>query len=158
MVASSGSIGLDETLDLHLEVPRLLLKDKRGPGPLRCHITGTVRDPKIAAEGATLAVHLTDAKHAALKVENVDLKFSVEGPEGARMLTLAPATILAKHKLTPDLDDELLHLIVPTIGDLGGVQGEISLALDTFRVPLGVPIREAAKKVELVGHRSRHPG
>ena len=55
------------------------------------------------------------------------------------MLTLAPVTLFEKQKLTPEVGDELLHLVAPTLGDFTGVQGEISLSLDTFRVPLGVP-------------------
>jgi len=67
------------------------------------------------------------------------------------MLTLAPVTIFKKLKLTPEVGDELLHLIVPTLSDLTGVQGEISLSFEKFRVPLGVPESELEKKVELAG-------
>ena len=47
--------------------------------------------------------------------------------------------------------DELLHLIVPTLSDLSGVQGEISLSFEKLRIPLGVPGSELEKKVELAG-------
>ena len=77
VVSSRGSIGLDETLDLHLELPRLR-KDKRDKGPVKCHITGTLSDPKIAVPDASLVVQLTDADKATLTVDNVNLKFSVE--------------------------------------------------------------------------------
>jgi hypothetical protein len=52
--------------------------------------------------------------------------------------------------------DELLHLIAPTLSDLTGVKGAISLSLETFRVPLGVPISELEKKVELAGKLQLH--
>jgi hypothetical protein len=50
----------------------------------------------------------------------------------------------------------LLHLIAPTLADLSGVQGEISLSFEKFRVPLGVPKDEFAKKVELAGKLQLH--
>jgi hypothetical protein len=157
VIASRGSIGIDETLDLHLEFPRLLRKGERAKGPVQCHITGTIRQPKIAVADASLVVQLTEGKKAALKVDNVNLSFSVEESKTGRMLALAPVSVFEKRKLTPELDDQLLQLIAPTLADLAGVQGgAVSLNLDSFRVPLGVPIREAAKKVELAGKLQLH--
>ena len=73
-----------------------------------------------------------------------------------RMLTLAPVKVFDKQKLTPKMGDQLLSLIDPTLTDLTGVQGTISLSLDTFRVPLGVPKDEFVKKVELSGKLHLH--
>ena len=72
------------------------------------------------------------------------------------MLALAPVVLFEKLKLTPEVGDELLHLIAPTLSELTGVQGEISLSLDRFRVPLGVPGSEFAKKVDLAGKLQLH--
>jgi hypothetical protein len=55
VISSRGSIGIDETLDLDLEMPRLR-KHQRDKGPLRCHVTGTILEPKIAIEDAPLIV------------------------------------------------------------------------------------------------------
>jgi hypothetical protein len=55
VVRSRGSIGIDETLDLHLELPRLR-KRNRDQGPLQAHVTGTLREPKIAIQDAPLIV------------------------------------------------------------------------------------------------------
>jgi hypothetical protein len=55
VISSRGSIGIDETLDLYLEMPRLR-ENKRDQGPLRCHVTGTIREPKIAIQDAPLVV------------------------------------------------------------------------------------------------------
>jgi len=55
VISSRGSIGIDETLDLYLEIPRLR-KGKRDKGPLHCHVTGTIREPKIAFQDAPLFV------------------------------------------------------------------------------------------------------
>ncbi|QDU19017.1 hypothetical protein [Urbifossiella limnaea] len=155
VVTSRGSIGTDETLDLHVELPRLR-KDKRDGGPVKCHVTGTLSDPKIAVPDASLVVQLTETGKAALTVENVNLVFGVETSKAGRVLTLAPVTVLEKRKVTPEVGDQLLKLIAPTLSDLSGVQGELSLSFDTFRVPLGVPKAEAVKRVELAGKLHLH--
>jgi hypothetical protein len=155
VVRSRGSIGLDETLDLHLELPRLR-KEKSDKGPLQCHITGTIREPKIAIPDASLVVHLTNDENADLRVDNLNLVFSVDTVGDVRMLALAPVKVLDKQKFTPEMGDQLLHLIAPTLGDLAGVQGTISLSFDTFRVPLGVPKTEFVKKVEMSGTLQLH--
>ena len=77
VVSSRGSIGVDETLDLHVEFPRLR-KDKRDKGPVKCHITGTLSEPKISVPDASLVVQLTDTDKATLTVDNVNLTFGVE--------------------------------------------------------------------------------
>jgi hypothetical protein len=150
MIRSRGSIGVDETLDLYLELPQLG-KDKRDKGPLQCHVGGTIREPKIAVRDASLVIRLKESDKAVLTVDNVNLSFSVEDSKNGSMLTLAPVTIFKKQKLTPAVGDQLLHLIVPTLADLTGVQGEISLSFETFRVPLGVTKSEFEKRVELAG-------
>ena len=155
IVTSRGSVGLDESLDLHLEFPRLR-KGKRDGGPVKCHVTGTLSDPKIAVPDASLVVQLTETGKAALTVDNVNLVFGVETSKAGRVLTLAPVTVFEKRKVTPEVGDQLLKLIAPTLSDLSGVQGEISLSFDTFRVPLGVPKAEAVKRVELAGKLHLH--
>jgi hypothetical protein len=150
VISTRGSVGLDETLDLLVELPRLR-KDKLDKGPLQCQVTGRIKEPKIAIKGAPLAIKLKGGDKAALTVDNINLNFSIEDSKDGRTLTLAPVTIFEKQKLTPEVADQLIHLIVPTLTDLAGVQGEISLSLEKFRVPLGIPESELEKKVELAG-------
>jgi hypothetical protein len=150
VIISRGSVGIDETMDLHVDMPRLG-KDQREKGPLQCHITGKLREPKIGIQKAPLVVKLKEGNKAALTVDNVNLSFGIEESKTGRMLTMAPLTIFEKQKLTPEVGDQLLHLIAPTLADLTGVQGEISLSFETFRVPLGLPEIELEKKVELAG-------
>jgi hypothetical protein len=155
VIRSRGSIGIDDNLDLFLQLPRLR-QDKHANGPLQCHVTGSLRAPTIAIQDAALVVKLQDGHKAALTADNVNLSFSVDQSKNGPMLTLAPVTVFKKQRLTPEMGDELLHLIVPTLGDLAGVQGEISLSFETFRVPLGVPPRELEKRVELAGNLQLH--
>jgi DNA-binding protein Fis len=156
VVSSRGSIGMDETLDLRLELPRLREDKQRASGPIQCQITGTLSEPKIAIQGGSLVVNLAGGEKPALKVGNVNLNFSVEDSKDGRMLALAPVVLFEKQKFTPEIGDELLHLVAPTLGDLTGVHGEISLSLDKFRVPLGMPDKELAKRVELAGKLHLH--
>src|SRR5262249_34896802 len=116
--------------------PRLRTGKSKDKGPIPCRITGTTANPKIAIEGASLMVHLGGGDKPSLRVDNLDLKFSVESTKDGRMLTLAPVTVFNKLKLTPEVGDELLHLVAPTLADVTGVQGEITLSLDKFHVPL----------------------
>jgi hypothetical protein len=155
VVQSQGSVGIDETLDIRIDVP-WLRKDKIAKGLFQCIVTGTLNQPTLAIPDASLVVQLKEGEKAALMVENVKLNFSVEETKNGRMLNLAPVTIFEKQKLTPELCGELLPLIVPTLSDLTGVQGEVSLSFDSFRVPLGVPKDEWEKKVELVGKLQLH--
>jgi hypothetical protein len=155
VVSSRGSIGMDEKLDLHLELPRLR-KGKSEKGPLQCRVTGTISEPKIAIQDSFLVVQLKDGDKAALTVDKVNLSFTVEDLKNGRMLTLAPVTIFEKQKLTSEVGDQLLHLIVPTLADLTGVQGDISLSFEIFRVPLGIARSEFEKRVELAGKLQLH--
>jgi hypothetical protein len=155
VISSRGSIGIDETLDLHLELPRLR-EDKGDKGHLQCQVTGSIKEPKITIKDAPLVLKLKGGDKAALRVDHITLNFTVETTRDGRALTLAPVIIFEKQKLTPEVADELIHLIVPTLTDLAGVQGEISLSLEKFRVPLGIPESELEKKVELAGKLQLH--
>jgi hypothetical protein len=154
-ITSSGSLQLDETLDLVVELPRLR-PDKPAQAPLKCRVSGSVNQPKIEVADAALIVLLTDSDKAALSADNLNLTFTVETVEGERMLKLAPVVVFKKQKLTPAVGDELLHLIAPTLADLAGVQGEFSLSIDTFAVPLGASRADFAKKVALAGKLQLH--
>jgi hypothetical protein len=155
VISSRGSISFDETLDLHLDLPRLR-KDKLHKGPLQCHVSGTISRPKIVIPEASLVVQLNVGDKAALTVDNVNLSFGVDTSADGRMLTLAPVTIFENQKLTPEVGGQLLHLIVPTLSDLTGVEGQISQSIEKFRVPLGTAKRELKETVELAGKLQLH--
>jgi hypothetical protein len=155
VVSTRGSVGMDETLNILVELPRLR-KDQIAKGPIQCQITGTIMEPKIAIKEAPLVVKLKGGDKAALTVNNINLNFSIEDSKNGRTLTLAPVTIFEKQKLTPEVADQFLHLVVPSLTDLAGVQGEMSLSFEKFRVPLGIPESELEKKVELAGKLQLH--
>jgi hypothetical protein len=50
LVSSRGSVGLDHSLDLVLELPRLAVPGRPAPagaGPVRLRVTGTIEKPKV---------------------------------------------------------------------------------------------------------------
>src|SRR5262245_4778118 len=105
MIASRGSIVGVEAMNLKVRVPRFR-KGNRDKGPVKCHITGTVGQPKIAIRDAPLVLQLKDGEKAALTTDDLNLSFSVEESKSGRMLTLAPVTVFNKRKLTSEGGDE----------------------------------------------------
>jgi hypothetical protein len=161
VVRSSGSVGFDETLDLHIELPRLLPKEKAAElgtptEPVQVHITGTVSEPILSVRNSTLAVRLPGQKEAILGVNGVDLNFRVVKEEKGRWLVLKPVRFFDRQKLTPKLCDEILARFDPALAGVAGVEGEFSLDLEQFRIPLDVPPEELAKKVEVAGSLRLH--
>jgi hypothetical protein len=156
VVTSRGSVGLDGSLDLNLELPRLR-KEKREPeGPIQCRITGTLTNPQVILKNASLVVNLTGSAKPALRAANVNLSFGVERTKDGPVLVLAPVTVFNKQKLTTEVSDDLIRLIAPTVDDLTGVQGQFSLTLDKFRLPLGVTKDQLLRRAELVGKLQLH--
>jgi hypothetical protein len=56
VITSRGSVGLDRSVDLLVELPRLdkALREKKGPA--KCRITGTLTQPKITVEDGSLVL------------------------------------------------------------------------------------------------------
>src|SRR6516225_2095131 len=55
-VSSWGSVGLDRTLDLHVELPHLDPVERKERSPAKCQVTGTIGSPKIAVQNASLVL------------------------------------------------------------------------------------------------------
>jgi hypothetical protein len=154
-VTSRGSVGLDETLDLHLDLPRLLEANRKERGTIKCRVTGTIQNPKLAVQAPSLLVNLGGNRKLPLDVSNVKLNFAVEHAKAGRFLTMVPVNV-KKQQLSREMADELIHLIAPDFDGITEVQGQISLSLDKFRVPLGVPRDKFAEGVELTGKFRLH--
>ena len=155
-VSSRGSVGLDQTLDLHLELPRLDKAKLRERGPVQCHVTGSVSKPKLSIKGASLVLRLPEQEQPILSVDGIDLSMGVETDKEMPLLVLAPFKVFEKQKLTPALSNELLRLAAPTLGDVADVSGEISLTLDTCRLPIAASKTKLARGVELAGRLQLH--
>jgi hypothetical protein len=156
VIRSSGSVGLDKSLDLVLEVPRLGTAKSKEKGPVKCHVTGTLSKPKLDVKDASLVIHSADSGQPLLDVDGVDLSLGIEGEKGARVLTMAPTQLLNKQKLSAEFNQQLLLLIAPTVENAPDVKGEVSLWVEKLRMPLGVSREQRFKQTEMSGKIQLH--
>ena len=156
-VTSRGSVGLDQTLDLHVELPRLDPALRKEKGPAKCRITGTISNPKVAVEDASLVLRQPDRKEPLIAVDGINLNMQVENTASGRVLAVEPVEVLKKQKLNLGLASGLVRLIAPDVqGSDRQVTGEISLAFKTLRIPLGVARDQLAKRLEAEGTLTLH--
>jgi hypothetical protein len=156
VVRSSGSVGLDKTLDLAFEVPRPDTEKNKGKGPVACHVTGNLAKPQATIKGAFLVIPSPDAGPPLLDIEGVDLDVAVEGGKDSRVLAVAPARLLDKVDVSTAVNDRLLRLVVPTSEDVVDVKGQVSLYVDKLRIPLGVPVDQLIKRLDMSGKVQLH--
>ena len=155
-IKSQGSVGLDESFDILVELPRLDKAKLAEKGPVQCRITGSLNDPQLSMKDASLVVRLPGYDRPVLDVDGIDLAMKVETEEDVPMLAFAPTKVLDQQKVTAGLTDELLRLVAPTLGDVADIEGAVSLTLDQFRVPLGLPKDQFIQNLELAGRLQLH--
>ena len=80
------------------------------------------------------------------------MTFRVEKAEEGRLLTLDPIVIFDRRKISPKLANKLLQLIDPSLGETAQISGEVSLSVDQFRIPLGIPRDQLAKHIKIEGN------
>jgi hypothetical protein len=61
-VSSRGSVGLDKTLDLHVELPRLDQALREEIGRVKAHVTGSLSIPKVLLQDAASTIRQPDRK------------------------------------------------------------------------------------------------
>src|SRR6516165_10280238 len=98
-VTSRGSVGLDKTLDLFAELPRLDEALRKEKGPAKCHITGTIANPKITVEDGTLVLRQHGHKKPIIAADGINLNMQVENTASGRVLLVEPVEIFKKKKL-----------------------------------------------------------
>ena len=145
---------LPELGTITLDKPRIEIELPLGPRPERPErqiptFTGVVRN-------GGLTVRVPGLDEPAIDLEDIDLTFRVVDADGGRVLVVDPVTLFEHRKLSPKLCDKMLDLIAPTLGDTQEVSGEVSFALDKFRVPLGLPKDQVAWQVEMEGTLTLH--
>jgi hypothetical protein len=156
VIKSSGSVGVDKSLDLTIETPPPDTAKGKRKGPVVCHVTGYLNKPQLTVKGAYLIVPSPDDGKPLLDVEGVDLTINVDGEKNARVLTVAPTKLLDKVDVSAALNDRLLRLVVPTAEDVVDVTGQVSLVVDKLRLPLGVPVDQLIKSLEMSGKLQLH--
>jgi Uncharacterized protein conserved in bacteria len=156
VITSSGSVGLDQTLDVHVELPRLdpILRNEKGPA--RCHITGTIGKPKVSVQDASLVLRQPDHQEAIIAVQGVNLNMQVEKTASGYVLAVEPVEILKKEKLSAGLAAGLVRLVVPDLAADRQVAGDLSLSFETLRIPLGVAKEQMARRLVAAGKLRLH--
>ena len=138
VVSTRGSVGLDETVDLFVELPRLDAALRKEKGPAKCHITGTITNPKIAVEDGSLVLRHPDRKEPIFAADGMNMNMQVENTAAGRVLVVEPVEVFKKEKLDLVVESGLLKLIAPDADPKRQVTGEISLSFSKLRMPLGV--------------------
>jgi hypothetical protein len=155
-LTSRGSVGLDKTLDLFLELPRLDEALRKEKGPARCRITGTIANPQVAVEDASLVIRRHDRKEPIIAADGIHLNMQVENTASGCVLVVAPVEIFKKKKLSLEVAAGLVQFLAPDVQSDRQVAGEISLWFNKLRIPLGVATEQKFKQLEAEGKLTLH--
>ncbi|KAA5539213.1 hypothetical protein FYK55_25165 [Roseiconus nitratireducens] len=136
-VLARGSVGLDQSLDTVLEIPRLDPAKQQQKGPVRCQVTGTVGNPQFSVQDASLVVRLPNRAEPLIDVDGVDFTAHVEDSPSGRVISFDPMELLDRDKIDRNLASTLLQFVDPGLGYSPKVDGEVSLSLDQLRLPIG---------------------
>jgi hypothetical protein len=112
-----------------VELPRLDPALRKEKGPAKCRITGTISNPKVSVEDASLVLRLPDRKEPLFAVDGINMNMQVENAASGRVLVVEPLEVLKKQKLHPGLVGGLVRLIEPDLQSDRQIPGEISLQL-----------------------------
>jgi hypothetical protein len=155
-LTSRGSVGLDNTLDLFVELPRLDKALRQEKGPAKCRITGTIANPRITVEDASLVLRQHDRKEPIIAADGINLNMQVENTASGCVLAVAPVEIFKKKKLSLEVAAGLVKFLAPDVQSDRQVAGEISLSFDKLRIPLGVATDQKFKQLEAEGKLTLH--
>jgi hypothetical protein len=156
VLTSRGSVGLDKTLDLSVDLPRLDKALRKEKGPAKCHITGTIGNPKIAVQDASLILRQHDRKEPIIAADGINLNMQVEHTASGCVLAVEPVEVFQRQELSLGVAAGLVKLLAPDVQCDRQVAGEISLSFSKLRIPLGVPRDQEFKQLEAEGKLRLH--
>jgi hypothetical protein len=155
-LTSRGSVGLDKTLNLFVELPRLNVASRKEKGAVKCHITGTIGNPKFTIEDASLVLRQHDRKEPIIAADGINLNMQLENTASGRVLVIEPVEVFKKKELSPGMANGLVKLLAPAVHSERQVTGEISLAFNKLRIPVGVAGDQAIKQLKAEGKLTLH--
>lgn len=96
------------------------------------------RMPELTADvhGAAITLRRAGVAEPLMDVDHVNVVAHIKYADGARWLTVEPFRPLDRKRLTPSMCDNGLQLVAPVLANSAWTEGEVSLAIDEFRVPL----------------------
>src|SRR5947207_10812959 len=112
---SSGSVGLDETLDLMVEPPRLDPSLHNALPTAKCRITGTIDNPHIDVEDASLVLRQHGRKEPILAAGGIQFTMRVEKNASRSVLAVEPVEVFKKRKLSLGVAPGLVKLLAPDV-------------------------------------------
>jgi hypothetical protein len=134
VITSSGSVGLTKRwIARGVACLDPILLTKRAA---KCHITGTIGNPKVSVRDASLVIRQPDHPEPLIAVHGVNLNMQVENTSSGYVLAVEPVEILKKEKLSSGLAAGLVRLVVPDLAADRQVAGDLSLSFETLRIPL----------------------
>lgn len=87
--------------------------------------------------GASFTVRRAGEAQPVASLTGLDVAARVEQTTTGKQLVVDPVQVLDHRPLTPEMCNEGLQLAIPVLADATWVQGEVSLTLEKFRVPIG---------------------
>jgi hypothetical protein len=96
------------------------------------------RKPELQAEvrGAAVALYRTGIDEPLVDVSGVDVSTRIQYVDDTRWLIVEPFQPLDHKPLTPEMCDNGLELIAPILASATWVEGNVSLEVDEFHLPL----------------------
>jgi hypothetical protein len=69
-------------------------------------------------------------------LDNISTTVDIKPNGNGRLLTITPVKVFDREPLTPELCGKGLYLVAPVLSDATSVEGEISFAVEQFKLPL----------------------
>lgn len=114
--------------------------------------------PNLAAEinDAAVVVRTVANTKPPIDLDGIQLTVRIEREANRSMLRVEPSTVFDHQPITPELCGQGLQLVAPLLADEVEAQGEFSLRLDRFEVPLGPDPEANQKGISIQGALQLH--
>ncbi|QDU46517.1 hypothetical protein Mal52_50380 [Symmachiella dynata] len=158
-------LALPDIGGIEIEQPRLEFTLRQGSQELPLDDLADAvkdRDPPestfvAAVSKAGIVVSTVDADESIVDVDNVTLMLRLRRSESGRELVIDPAVVLDHQALTPELCDRGLHLVAPVLADAATVEGEVSVEIEEFLLPVEqTETDEADDRMRITGSVALH--
>ncbi len=108
------------------------------------------RKPELTADlrNAGVVLYRAGVEAPLLDVQGVNATVSINYVDDTRWLSVQPFQPLDHKQLTPEMCDNGLQLVAPILAYSTWVDGEVSLAIDEFRLPLNRPATTDGTDIE----------
>ncbi len=127
-------------------------------GDVISRITEKIQLPVITAvvHDASIIIRRTASAVPPIDLEHIDATFRIERTQDQPILRIDPTTLFDHKRLTPRSFRNGLQLVAPLFSSKLGVEGEFSMRLKEFYVPLGKTERSRNKEIRIEGEIEFH--